>query len=171
MERELLLLGLLQEEGRHGYELHDFIEKYMQSCVELKKPTAYYLLEKLAKGGYVTETVEQSGNRPARRVYKLTKEGEDHFQLLLRENLRQYIPVRFANLVGLAFLDNIVPAEAIPLLRQRRESMAILLADAETAPAHLGAFQLLIDHQVAHLRAELDWLDAVIDHLNQNTHS
>lgn len=167
MERELLLLGLLQQEGRHGYELHDFIEKYMQSCVELKKPTAYYLLEKLAKGGYVTETVEQSGNRPARRVYQLTQAGEDHFQKLLRENLRQYIPVRFANLIGLAFLDNIMPVEAIPLLRQRRESMALQLAEAETAPAHHGAFQFLIDHHVAHLRAELNWLETVIDQLTQ----
>lgn len=167
MERELLLLGLLRGEGRHGYELHDFIEKYMQSCVELKKPTAYYLLEKLAQGGYVTETVEQSGNRPARRVYELTQAGEDHFQILLRENLRQYIPVRFGNLVGLAFLDNITPAEAIPLLRQRRESMALQLSEAEAAPAHQGAFQFLIKHQVAHLRAELNWLDTVIDQLTQ----
>ena len=167
MERELLLLGLLQGEGRHGYELHDFIEKYMQSCVELKKPTAYYLLEKLAKGGYVTETVEQSGNRPARRVYKLTQQGEAYFHFLLRENLRQYIPVRFGNLIGLAFLDNIMPADAIPLLRQRRESMALQLADALIAPAHHGAFQFLIDHQVAHLRAELHWLDTVIDQLTQ----
>lgn len=165
MERELLLLGLLREEGRHGYELHDFVEKYMQSCVELKKPTAYYLLEKLAQGGYITETVEQSGNRPARRVYRLTQAGEEQFQLLLRQNLRQYIPARFGNLIGLAFLDNIMPAEAIPLLRQRREAMALQLAEAEKAPAHHGAFQLLIDHQVAHLRAELDWLETVIDQL------
>ena len=165
MERELLLLGLLRGEGRHGYELHDFVEKYMQSCVELKKPTAYYLLEKLAQGGYVTETVEQNGNRPARRVYELTHAGEEHFQLLLRENLRQYIPARFGNLIGLAFIDNIMPAEALPLLLQRREAMAFQLAEAEKAPAHPGAFQLLIDHQVAHLRAELDWLARVIEQL------
>ena len=167
MERELLLLGLLQQEGRHGYELHDFIEKYLQTCIELKKPTAYYLLEKLAKGGYVTETMEQSGNRPARRVYELTQVGEEYFQQLLRENLSQYIPVRFANLIGLAFLDNITPAEAIPLLRQRRDTMALQLAEAEAAPAHHGAFQLLIHHKVSHLQAELNWLDTVIDQLNQ----
>lgn len=167
MERELLLLGLLNEEGRHGYELHDFIEKYMQTCVEIKKPTAYYLLDKLAKGGFITETVEQSGNRPARRVYRLTDTGKSYFQHLLRDNLSRYTPTQFADLVGLAFLDNIQPAEAIPLLQQRRETMAAMLAEAGAAPVHPGSFQYLVDHQVAHLRAELGWLDRVIDELTR----
>lgn len=169
MERELLLLGLLNQEGRHGYELHDFIEKYMQTCVELKKPTAYYLLDKLAKGGYIAETVEQSGNRPARRVYRLTKSGISYFDHLLRDNLSRYSPTQFADLVGLAFLDNLKAAEAIPLLQQRRKTMAAMLAEAESAPSHPGSFQYLVDHQVAHLRAELGWLDRVIDELNQTS--
>lgn len=165
MERELLLLGLLRQEGRHGYELHDFIEKYMHTCVELKKPTAYYLLDKLANGGYIAETIEQNGNRPIRRVFKLTQSGEAYFQQLLRENLSRYTPNHFADLVGLAFVDNISLNEAIPLLRQRRQIMADSLVEAESAPAHHGAFQYLIDHQVAHLRAELGWLDGVIAQL------
>lgn len=167
MERELLLLGLLNQEGRHGYELHDFIEKYMQTCVELKKPTAYYLLDKLAKGGFIAESVEQSGNRPARRVYRLTDAGRIYFQHLLRDNLSRYAPTQFADLLGLAFLDNLQPTEAIPLLQQRREIMVAMLAEAEAAPAHHGSFQYLVDHQIAHLRAELGWLDGVIDQLMQ----
>lgn len=54
MERELLLLGLLQQQEMHGYQLHEFIDSYMQTCVDLKKSTAYYLLEKMAKDGFLS---------------------------------------------------------------------------------------------------------------------
>ena len=127
MERELLLLGLLNQEGRHGYELHDFIEKYMQTCVDIKKPTAYYLLDKLAKGGFITETVEQSGNRPARRVYQLTEAGNSYFDHLLRDYLSRYSPTQFADLVGLAS----------PFLKRAVESTQAVVEEMELLWAEL----------------------------------
>ena len=107
MERELLLLGLLQKEEMHGYQLHEFIDSFMQTCVDLKKSTAYYLLEKMAKEGYVTRTEEREGNRPPRRVYHLTPAGEARFLDLLRQNLATYLPAKFPGDTGLTFLDNL----------------------------------------------------------------
>jgi DNA-binding PadR family transcriptional regulator len=49
MDRQLLLLGLLRRQEMHGYQLNEFIEEKMHSCIDLKKPTAYYLLDKLAQ--------------------------------------------------------------------------------------------------------------------------
>ena len=49
MERQLLLLGLLRREDMHGYRLNEFIERDMAFCTDVKKPTAYYLLDKLAE--------------------------------------------------------------------------------------------------------------------------
>ncbi len=165
MDRELLLLGLLRKQEMHGYELYEFIESYMQACTDLKKSTAYYLLDKLAKKGYVSETEEQSGNRPMRRVYGITASGEAYFQELLRNNLAHHAPAQFTDTVGLAFLDAIPTEEAIPLLKKRRQLLADELASAEKAPPHPGAFQYIINHQVAHLRAEVSWLEAVITQL------
>jgi DNA-binding PadR family transcriptional regulator len=134
----------------------------MQTCTDLKKSTAYYLLDKLAKNGYVAESTEQRGNRPVRRVYTITSSGEAYFQTLLRNNLGTHSPVQFVDMVGLAFLDAVPDTEAVPLLQQRRASLAKALAGAKMAPPHPGSFQYIIDHQIAHLQAEIEWLDGVI---------
>lgn len=165
MERELLLLGLLRQQEMHGYELHDFIERTMQTCVDLKKSTAYYLLDKMAKSGYITESTEQSGNRPPRRVYHITETGEDHFQSLLRQNLATYEPAKFGSVVGLVFLDEIEAEEARPLLEQRRLILAEQLQMVTDVPAHPGSLQFVIEHQKMHLEAELNWLDQIINNL------
>ncbi|MBE2225665.1 MAG: PadR family transcriptional regulator [Anaerolineae bacterium] len=166
MERELLLLGLLQKEEMHGYQLHEFIDSFMQTCVDLKKSTAYYLLEKMAKEGYVTRTEEREGNRPPRRVYHLTAAGEECFLALLRQNLASYLPATFAGDTGLTFLDNLPASEAVSLLEQRRAQLAEAVAAIERAPLHTGTLQFMIEHQQVHLQSELAWLDSVIARLS-----
>jgi DNA-binding PadR family transcriptional regulator len=165
MERELLLLGLLRQEGRHGYELYDFIERTMQVCIDLKRPTAYYLLDKLAKGGYVEEREEQIGNRPTRRVYRLTTSGEAFYFELLRANLAGHTSPPFSDTIGLAFLDDLPAEESLPLLAERHSRIAEELSRMESVPVHPGSMQLVIEHQITYLAAELAWLAAVIDRL------
>ncbi|MEO8607054.1 MAG: helix-turn-helix transcriptional regulator [Chloroflexota bacterium] len=170
MDRELLLLGLLRREDMHGYQLHEFINQNLSSCVDLKKPTAYFLLDKMAESGWILEVEEQQeGNRPARHVYQLTPEGEAAFQRLLRENLSTYHSARFLSDIGLAFLDTLEPAEAIALLNQRRGIIASELANAEAVPAHSGSSQLVIEHLVRHLRTEHEWLNEVIGRLEKTS--
>lgn len=168
MERELLLLGLLRRGDMHGYQLHEFINRYMASCVDLKKPTAYYLLDRMAADGWVARTEEQEGNRPPRQVYAITEAGEQAFQRLLRENLVEYHPTRFAGDIGLAFLDALPPAEAGIHLQARRERLATEIAVLSSAPHHTGSLQLVIEHRALHLAAELDWLDKVLERLSQS---
>ncbi len=162
MDRELLLLGLLRQEDMHGYQLHEFINRNMSSCVDLKKPTAYYLLEKMVDSGWINEIQEQEGNRPPRNVFQLTHEGEATFQRLLRENISTYHSTKFADDIGLAFLDALTHDEAKTLLNTRRESIVSELAQAQLIPQHSGSSQLVIDHLVHHLQSELEWLDKVI---------
>jgi DNA-binding PadR family transcriptional regulator len=167
LERELLLLGLLREQEMHGYQLLEFIDAQMSTCVDLKKPTAYFLLDKMTAAGWIRYEQNQEGHRPPRRVYTITPEGEAVFQKLLRENLGSYQPARFATDIGLAFIDTLPPTEALALLRSRRNAAQAQLAVVQAAPAHPGGAQLMIAHQVHHLTSELGWLDQVIEHLAQ----
>jgi DNA-binding PadR family transcriptional regulator len=167
VERELLLLGLLREQAMHGYQLLEFIDTQMSTCVDLKKPTAYFLLEKMTAAGWIRFEQGQEGHRPPRRVYTLTPAGEVAFQKLLRENLGSYQPARFASDIGLAFVDTLPADEALALLRQRRTAAQELLAIVQAAPEHPGGAQLMIEHQVHHLASELSWLDGVIEHMGQ----
>ncbi len=162
MERELLLLGLLRRENMHGYRLNEFIERDLAICTDLKKPTAYFLLEKMEKVGWVTRRRQQEGNRPPRRVYQITPEGEAQFQRLLRENLAAFAPTRFMTDIGLAFADALAPRDVLPLLEKRRQAMLGELEAVRAIPAHDGSLQLVVEHQIAHLESELRWLDQVM---------
>lgn len=165
MDRELLLLGVLRQQGMHGYQVHEFIDRYLASCTDLKKPTAYFLLDKLAKAGWITHEQVQEGHRPPRRVYRLTAAGETEYQRLLRVNLAEYVPAYFVSDIGVAFLDDVPPAEARGRLEQRRTALAAELAAAQGAPLHPGSLQWLVEHRARHLQAELDWLDEIMSRL------
>lgn len=167
MDRELLLLGLLRRGDTHGYQLHEFINRYMASCVDLKKPTAYYLLDRMAAAGWVTRTDQQEGSRPPRRVYAITPEGEDAFRLLLRQNLAAHHPARFPGDIGLAFLDALPLAEVRIHLLARRAALASEISELADVPLHAGSLQLMVEHRARHLTAELDWLDTVLARLDQ----
>ena len=169
MDRELLLLGLLRHGGLHGYRLNEFINRDLAYCTDLKKPTAYHLLGKMAERGWIIETDEQQeGNRPPRRVFQITEAGEAMFQTLLRENLAAHTPTRFTGDIGIAFMDALPPEEQAALLAERRAGLTAELESLQHTPenAHRGSLALLITHQIRHLTAELAWLDEIAAHLN-----
>jgi DNA-binding PadR family transcriptional regulator len=165
MERELLLLGLLRSQDMHGYQLHEAIDSHLGMGVQLTKPTAYRLLSNMADDRWVTFREEQEGNRPPRRVYAITQQGEVAFQRLLRENLANYEPSDFTCHIGLAFLDELPVEEALPLLRRRRAAMEGLLESTRAYGEHPGSLQLMLERQGHLLAAELEWLDTVIARL------
>ena len=161
MERELLLLGLLRGQEMHGYQLNEIISR-VNKYIGLKKATVYFLLEKMAERGWITRTDEQEGNRPPRRIYHLTAEGEAIFQKLLRENLAQHHPTQFTGDIGLAFADALPPGELKALLYRRRAAAETELAALRMAIHPAGSMRWIIEHQVRHLVAELSWLDELI---------
>ncbi len=168
MEKELLLLGLLRQQEMHGYELHEFINSKLSSCSDMKKSTAYYLLKKMEDAGLLSQETTQEGNRPPRQVYQLTDAGEAEFQRLLRENLSHYNKTYLTDDIGLAFLDTLDAKEAIELLSQRQQELqAFLDATLEIKPRK-NSLHLVFEHLVHHLKSELDWLNQIIDRL-ENT--
>jgi DNA-binding PadR family transcriptional regulator len=165
MEKKLLLLGLLRRQEMHGYQLNEFIDNNLALCTDLKKPTAYYLLDQMSKDGWISSEAEQEGHRPPRKVYRLTQTGELAFQSLLRENLLNYTPVNFPGDVGLAFMDWMTPLEALSLLKVQKEQVQARLLAVETIPAHTGSLALIFSHQKHHLQAELDWFELIISNV------
>lgn len=151
----------------HGYQLFDFIERGLSSCTNLTKSTAYYLLKQMADDGWIIEEQSQEGNRPPRKIYRLTPLGENAYQHLLRETLSAHTPQYFSGDTGLAFLDTIPRQEGLELLQKRRAALAAALAEIEATPTHPGGFQWAIQHQASFLAHELDWLDQLIRSLSE----
>jgi transcriptional regulator len=73
---ELLVLSLVEERARHGYEIGRLIEQRSDGVVQLHVASLYPLLYRLERRGWITgRWVEKAGER-RRRFYRLTPEGK-----------------------------------------------------------------------------------------------
>jgi DNA-binding PadR family transcriptional regulator len=165
----LLLLGLLKGQRQHGYQLNDFIERNLARFTTLKKASAYAALDRLEKSGLIEAHSEQAGNRPTRKVYALTPQGEQQFLDLLRAHLARPEPVAFYGDLGLMFLNQLPRDEALSLLTERAQAVDEQIASLERVPTHEGALgaglfgvDLAVSRQLALLRADRDWLGVTL---------
>lgn len=72
---ELLILSLLENEARHGYQLSRLIETRSRGSLSFNVASLYPLLYRLEKKGWVQgRWVERAGER-RRRFYRLTPAG------------------------------------------------------------------------------------------------
>lgn len=163
-ERALLLLGILRAQSQHGYQINEFIERNLSRVTDMKKATAYALLERLSRDGYVSVQSEQVGNRPTRKVYTITDAGQDLFITLLRESLRTSETPALTGDVGLMFLDELPRDEVLNCLSQRLAQLEQRIAMYQQAPPHghgMGV-DLSIDHMRHLLEADRAWLEQAI---------
>jgi transcriptional regulator len=73
---ELLILSLLEDQARHGYDLSRLIEQRSAGAVKFRVASLYPLLYKLEQRSWIGgRWVEKAGQR-RRRYYHLTKEGK-----------------------------------------------------------------------------------------------
>ena len=73
---EMLVLGLLAERSRHGYELAKLIERRSNGVMVFHVASLYTLLQRLEGRGLIRgRWLEQTGAR-RRRFYTLTEAGE-----------------------------------------------------------------------------------------------
>lgn len=78
---ELCVLSMLQERDYYGYELVEYISKY----INISEGTIYPLLRRLKKDGYVTTYLKESKEGPPRKYYEITREGQNAYEELVNE--------------------------------------------------------------------------------------
>ncbi len=167
MEKRLLLLGILHAHEMHGYMLHSELEKNVGLGISIKKGNAYRLLGEMEKTGWVESQEEREGNRPPRKVYKITVAGEKAFQKMLRESLARYTAAEMPSAIALNFLSFLPQEEAIALLEQRREALAARVAELREIPKEIRQMHIGIDFVYKHHVFELTWLDDMIRQQSQ----
>jgi DNA-binding PadR family transcriptional regulator len=77
--RDIVVLGLLSENPRYGYEIKMIIDNVMSHVIDISSGSLYYGLKKLQERGLVEESsVEKIGKRPERSIYTITAEGQEY---------------------------------------------------------------------------------------------
>ena len=73
---ELLILSLIENRPRHGYEISKLIEQRSEGMLKFNVASFYPLLYRLEKRGFISgRWVEKAGQR-RRRYYQLTAQGK-----------------------------------------------------------------------------------------------
>jgi transcriptional regulator len=73
---EMLILALVEDRPRHGYEIAKLIEQRSEGVLQFHAASLYPLLYRLEKRGLISgRWVEKAGQR-RRRFYKLTASGQ-----------------------------------------------------------------------------------------------
>jgi poly-beta-hydroxybutyrate-responsive repressor len=76
---EPLVLLLLKQKGHsYGYDLCAHLQDHALTDATIEKAALYRTLRQLEANGNVSSEWETNKTGPARRVYKITKQGEKH---------------------------------------------------------------------------------------------
>lgn len=163
-----MILGLLSEGERHGYDLLRYMEERgMLRWTRASKVGVYKALARLEEEGCLASWTEKEGNLPQRRVYAITAAGEARLQDLLYSLCSSREPLRLDAAVGVAFLSRLEPGEACGALRQRREFLAgqakRLAREREMMKGFADdTFLDILTREQSMYREELRWLGRII---------
>ena len=155
----LTLLGLLEREPSHGYDLKRDYDAYFGRGKPLSFGQVYNTLSRLARDGKVVVGDVQPGEGPDRKRYVITERGATEVDTWLAEPVEPephlqttlFAKVTLALMLGRpaeAYLDTQRAAH----LRRMRE-----LTEIKRGGALVDA--LLADHGLFHLEADLRWIE------------
>ena len=167
IEQELLLLGLLRQTPRHGYEIKIKVREILSLFAGVELKSIYYPLKILEKKGLLTKKTGKLGRRPERFVYCLTPKGKERFEMLLSKNLLNFKRPQFTLDLSLYFLSYL-PAN---LARRRLAArLSILnkislgikeLLNSKALKGSIPHSQIL-EHNLCLLQAESTFLSSLL---------
>jgi DNA-binding PadR family transcriptional regulator len=167
-DAELLVLGLVAEMPRHGYELEQVIEQRgMREWTQIGFSSIYFVLGKLEKLELVTADTPASPK--AKKVFRVTDAGRATLAEQSLAALRTVRPSYGSVLLGMAHWPALERDAALGALRERGaavEAELTRLGDIQVAQQPLPDFvEALFDYALGQLRAEAQWVVQTLDYM------
>ena len=161
------LLGLLEREPHHGYDLKRLHDAYFAPDRPLAYAQVYSTLARMEGHGQVRLDGVARVEGPDRRLFSITDGGRAELERWLTEPLEPepHLQAALFTKVVLAILSGrpvapLVDAERHAHLERMRELTAI----RRTAPLQIA---LLSDYCLFHLEADLRWLEATVARVDE----
>ncbi|MCC5035273.1 PadR family transcriptional regulator [Streptomyces sp. WAC 00631] len=153
------LLGLLESGPRHGYDLKRAFDERFGHDRPLHYGQVYSTMSRLLKNGLVEVDGIEPGGGPERKRYAITDAGITDVGKWLAspEKPEPYLQSTLYTKVVLALLTH---RDATELLdRQRSEHLRLMRELTRRKTSGDLADQLICDHALFHLEADLRWLE------------
>ena len=167
-DSELLVLGLVAEMPRHGYELEQVIEQRgMRQWTEIGFSSIYFVLGKLEEKGLVK--AEAPATAKAKKSYRMTGKGTKTLVDQTLAAIKTVRPTYAPLLMGMIHWSVLTRDEALDALQTRKEALAEELTRLESIhleqqplPDYVDA---MFDFSVGQLRAEAEWVAKTLDYM------
>ena len=173
MVQDLVLLGLLKDGPKHGYEIKKLVKRLSNTFTNIETTSIYYPLRDLEKRGLVRKSVGRKGKRPERYIYRLTENGDQKFNDLLSKNFL-ILQRPFLNIdLSLYFLPMVKRGLAVRRLRNRLSNLEKIKGwaqslkrslEKEKRPFHLVA---ICQHTIDILKTEIKFTSNLIENLGK----
>ncbi|MCF3144321.1 PadR family transcriptional regulator [Streptomyces platensis] len=161
------LLGLLESGPRHGYDLKRTFDEHFGQDRPLHYGQVYSTMSRLLKNGLVEVDAVEAGAGPERKRYAITDAGvTDVAQWLARpEKPEPYLQSTLYTKIVLALMTGRNAAELLD--GQRAEHLRLMRGLTERKRTGDLADQLICDHALFHLEADLRWLELTAARLDK----
>ena len=159
MSVPVALLGLLERQPSHGYDLKRDYDAYFGRGRPLPFGQVYATLARLTRDGKVAPGEVEPGSGPDRKLYEITDLGRQEVDSWLTEPVEpepHLQTVLFAKVVLALMLGR--PAERY-LDTQRKAHLRRMRALTEVKRTGGLVDALLADHGLFHLEADLRWIE------------
>ncbi len=152
-------LGLLEGGPSHGYDLKREYDAHFGQGKPVAYGQVYATLSRLLKNGFVTVEAGVPGEGPERKRYAITEAGVADVEtwLALPEKPELYLHSTLYAKVVLALRSGRSANEVLDV--QRTEHLQTMRALTQRKLDGDLADQLVCDHAIFHLEADLRWLE------------
>src|SRR6266568_9118273 len=140
MYSEILILAMLRQGSRHGYEIKKDIDRALGGMVTLNNKTLYLALKHFEEMGAVTRQVIPQEGKPNRDLYQLSERGAELLQVSLRDFPSEQAGNDAEFFTRVAFFDLLEVQERKAILTKR-------LAYLEGCLEYLHKLQQIADSQ------------------------
>jgi DNA-binding PadR family transcriptional regulator len=174
------LLGLIRYQPATGYDLKNTFKNSIHFFWNAALPHIYRTLKQMEGQGWITSSIEHQEGKPSRRVYRVTRAGQQEFLRWLAEPSEVPEP-RLPILIKVFFGHQMPPDQFKEHLQKWRDHHIGLLQkyEKEVPPvirkysARTGSSEdpyywgLTLDYGRRQARMVIDWCDQVLKDLNQ----
>jgi PadR family transcriptional regulator AphA len=159
---EGVVLGLLSEGDRSGYDLLKRSEEGVGHMWAPAKSQLYAILPRLVDAGLATRKTVPGDGRPDKHVYRLTPAGRAAVRSWL-----EHAPARtWDELLLKVFFAKLIPRKSLLRhLESQREAQQALLAEYESIAPKSRHGALTLRYGLALIPTRLRWLDDALEEL------
>jgi DNA-binding PadR family transcriptional regulator len=166
---EQLILGILSEQARHGYDIEKIIiERGMRKWTVVGFSSIYYVLERLEEKGLATSSNTQGNEK---KQYSITNGGVSVLKAETKKRIAERMPANTHFMTGLATSNLIGASELAKSLEQRKVELASdleALKDKQFTIENIPqSARRLLELGETLLEAELRWINIELERTKQ----